>query len=148
MGENINEIDQTNIILNGIYIIYSILSQLHLPNVRPVTLASNLIRILKLRPFLMKGQISTLCQCHISRTGYHSNLGQLPYQRKLSHNSTGLFPNIKQPRSQQSVSPSNQPVVQHSHPVFKIMTRKFCSIFFCRRKLRNENQIINNKKNQ
>ena len=56
MGVNINEIDQTNIILNAIYINYSVLLQFPLPNIDPVLLASNIIRMPKLRRFLMRGQ--------------------------------------------------------------------------------------------
>ena len=44
MGKNINEIDNTNLILNGKYITYSVLLQLFLPNVRPVLFVSDPIR--------------------------------------------------------------------------------------------------------
>ena len=47
MGVNINGINQTNIILNYIYIIYSVLLLLPLPNVCPVPLVRNLRRIPK-----------------------------------------------------------------------------------------------------
>ena len=87
MGININKIDQTNIILNDIYITYSFFSRFPLPYVRPVHLLRNLIRIPKLRGFLMRGQRQSLCQRHGSRTGSHLKTGWLPYQRKLSHKS-------------------------------------------------------------
>ena len=71
MDKNINEIYQTNVILNGIYIPYYLLFRLSLPKARLVPLASNLIRMPKLRRFLMGGQRSNLCQWHSSSTGYH-----------------------------------------------------------------------------
>ena len=55
-GVNINEINQTNIIKNYIWITYSDLSIFPLPNICHVPLASNLIRIPKLRHLLMRGQ--------------------------------------------------------------------------------------------
>ena len=101
-GININEINQTNIIINAIYTTYLVLSQFPLPNVHPIPLASNLISIPKLRRFLMRGQQLSLFQRHSSSTSYHSKTGWLTYQRQLSNKSTGRFPTINQPRSQQS----------------------------------------------
>ena len=131
MGINTNVIYQTNIILNAVYITYSVLSQFPLPNFHPVPLARNLTRIPKLRHFLMRGQQSVLCKLHILNTSYHSKSEWVPYQRKLSHKSTGTFLTINQYFSQQSDGPSNRPAVHHSHPVCKIMTRKYCSVFLC-----------------
>ena len=68
MGKNINEIDETNIILNDKYIIYSVLFRFFLPKVRPVPFASNLIRIPNLKRLFMIGQQSNLCQRHSPRT--------------------------------------------------------------------------------
>ena len=134
MGININEIDQTNIILNVIYITYSVLSRLNLPNVRSVTLASIVIRMPKLRRFLMRGQRLSLCQQHISKTSHHSKTGWVLYQRKISHKITDRFITINQPCSQQSSWPSNQPAFQLLHPVCKKITRKCCSVFLCCKK--------------
>ena len=53
MGKNINEINDTNVILNGKYITYPILFQFCLPKVIPVTFASKLMSIPKMRRFLM-----------------------------------------------------------------------------------------------
>ena len=142
MGININEINQTNIIINAIYITYIVLYQFLLPNVHPIPLAINLISIPKLRRFLMRGQQSSLFQRHSSSTSYHSKTESLPYGRKLSHNSTSWFPTINQPRSQQSTWPSNQPEFQRLHPVFKIMTIYCCYILLCCYKLKHEHQIL------
>ena len=68
---DINEIDHTNIILNGMYINYSVLCQFSLPNLCPVPLASNIIRMPKLRRFLMRGQQSNLYQRHSLGNIYH-----------------------------------------------------------------------------
>ena len=46
MGKHINETNDTNLILNGKYITYSIWFRLCLPKVLPVPFASNLIRML------------------------------------------------------------------------------------------------------
>ena len=62
----------------------------------------------KLRPFLMRGQQSSLCQRHSSRTSYHSNTGWVTHQRKLSNKSNGQFLTINQYFSQQSAWTSNQ----------------------------------------
>ena len=56
MGKDINEIDHTIIILNSINITYSVLLRLYLPQVRPLLLARHLIRMPKMRRFLMRGQ--------------------------------------------------------------------------------------------
>ena len=105
-----------------IYITYSVLFLFPLPNAINLPLASNLIRTPKLRWFLMIGQRSSLCKFHRSRTSYHSKMGWVPYQRKLSHNNTSRFLTINQSCSQQSYWPSNRPAVQCSHPVCNIMT--------------------------
>ena len=55
MGININEIYQTNIILNYTYVTYSLLSKFPPPNVCPVPLVSNLIIMPKLRLFWIRG---------------------------------------------------------------------------------------------
>ena len=136
MGKHINEINQTNIIINDIYITYLVLSQLPLPNVHPIPLASNLISIPKLRRFLMRGQQLSLCQRHSSSTSYHSKTGWLPYQIKRLHKSTSWFPTINQPRSQQSTWPSNQPEFQRLRLVCKIITRYCCSVFLCCKKVK------------
>ena len=131
MGLNINETDQTNIILNTIKITYSVLLRFPLPYVWPIPLASNLIRMPKLRQFLMIGQRSSLCHCHILRSSYHSKTGWVPYQIRRSHKSTRRFLTINQPRPQQSAWPSNCPAVQRSHPLCRIMTLQCCSVFLC-----------------
>ena len=64
MGININGIDQSNIILNTIYITYPILVQISLPNIRPVKLSSNPIRLPIHRSFLNKGIQMSLCKHH------------------------------------------------------------------------------------
>ena len=129
MGIKINKIYQTNIILNDISITYYILLRISLPHVRPVPLASNLIRIPKLRQFLIRGQQSSLFEHHRSRTSYHSNTTWVPYQSRLSHKITSRFLTVSQLYSQQSAWPLNQPAFQRLHSVWKIMTRYSCSIF-------------------
>ena len=64
IGVNINGIDQSNIILNAIYITYPILVQLPLPNIIPLPLASNLIRIRKHRRFPKRCLQLSLCKSH------------------------------------------------------------------------------------
>ena len=56
MVKNINEIDHTHIILNGKYIPYSVLFPLCVPKVFPIPFVRNIIRMPKLRRFLMIGQ--------------------------------------------------------------------------------------------
>ena len=46
MDKHINEIDDTNVILNGKYITYSVWFRLCLPKFRPVPFARDLIRML------------------------------------------------------------------------------------------------------
>ena len=89
MGKNINEIDHTNIILNGIYIAYSVLFLVYLPKFHPVPFASNLIRMPKLRRFLMIGQRSNSCRRHSPSTSFNSKTGWILYQIKLSRKSNG-----------------------------------------------------------
>ena len=89
--------DETNIILNGKWISYSVLFRFFIVNFFHVTFASNLIRMQKLRRFLMIGQRSNVCQRHIQRTSFNSNTVWLPYQMKLSCKSTAIFPTINQP---------------------------------------------------
>ena len=100
----------------------------------------------KLGRFFMISQLSILCKHHSSRTSYHSKTNWVPNHRKLSHKSTGRFLTINQSWLQQSAWPSNWPVVQHSHPVWKIMTRQCCSLFLCCKKIKHENQIIITRK--
>ena len=95
MGINIIGINQTNIIQIAIYITSFVFSQFPLPNYLPVLVASFLIQILKHRRFLMRVLRLSLCKQHSSRTGYHSNIEWLMYQRKTSHKSTGQFFNSK-----------------------------------------------------
>ena len=101
MGKNINEIDQTNIILNGKYITYSVLFQICVPKLFLIPFARSLIRMPKLRRFLIIGQLSNLCQRHSPRNSFNLNMGCLPYEIKLSNKSTGRFPTINQPHQQQ-----------------------------------------------
>ena len=56
MGENIDEINDTNIILNGKYITYSILFKFCPPKVCPVPFASDLISMPKTEAPKMIGQ--------------------------------------------------------------------------------------------
>ena len=116
MGRNINEIDNTNIVINGKKINYSVLLRFCLPIFRPMPFASNLIVMPKLRRFLMIGQRSNLCQRHNPRTSFNSNKGWLPYHIRLSHKSTGRFPTINQPHYQQWTDHSNRHAVQKLAP--------------------------------
>ena len=79
--------------------------------VPPYHYQSNLIRMPKLRCSLIKVQWYILCQRNRSITSHHSKIGGLPYQRKLSHKNTGIFPTVNQPRSQQSARSLNQSIV-------------------------------------
>ena len=56
MGKNINEIDDTAVILSDKYITYSVFLRFCLPKVFPVPFARKLVRMPRLRPFLMIGQ--------------------------------------------------------------------------------------------
>ena len=56
MGKNINEIDDTNVILNDKYITYPVLFRFCIPKVLPATFPSKLISMQKLRRFLIIGQ--------------------------------------------------------------------------------------------
>ena len=96
----------------------------------------------------MRGIWSSLCKCHSLRTTYHSKTEWVPYQRKLSHKSTGQFLTINQSCSQQSAWYLNRPAAQRSHPVCKIVNSQWCSVFLCCKKLKHENTIMSNKKNQ
>ena len=97
----------------------------------PVLLARRLIRMPELRRFWMRGQQWSLWKQHSSRNSYHSKTGWVPHHSKLSHKSNSWFLSINYPRSQQSYLPSNQPVSQGSHSVYKIMSSYCCSIFLC-----------------
>ena len=131
MGININGINKANIILIAIYITSFVFSQFYVLNVLPVLLASTLIQIPRHRRFLMRGLRLSLCERHSLRNSYHSNIEWLMYHRKLSHKSTGQFLTVDKSISQQSACPSNQPEVQCSQLVCKIMTIQYCSVFLC-----------------
>ena len=127
---------------------YLIVYWFPLPNVIYVSLANNLIGIKKHRRFLMKGVQSSFCKRHSSRTIYHSNTEWVPYKIKLSHLRNVQIKIVNQSLSQQSDLSHNFPRVHHSHPVGKIMTLLCCSIFLFYEKLKHENPIISDKKNQ
>ena len=126
---------------------YSIVWWFPLPKVLSVLLAINSIWITKHRCFLIRGIWSSICKRHSLRTDYNSKTEWVPCQRQLCHKSTGWFPTVNQYCSQQLAWPSNCPCAQRSHPVCKIMTLPCCSVFFCCRKLTNENPIIIIEKN-
>ena len=75
--------NQTKIIIIVIMSTYSVQYWRPLPNVIPVSLASNLTRITKKRHSSMRGQRSVVCQRHISRTSYHARTGWLQYRINL-----------------------------------------------------------------
>ena len=97
MGKNINEIDDTNVILNGKYITYSVLFQLCSPSATPVPFSRNLISIPKTEALKMIGKRTYLCPRHIPRTSFNSKAVWVPYQIKLRHKSTGRFPTKNKP---------------------------------------------------
>ena len=127
---DINEIDHTNIILNGMYINYSVLCQFSLPNLFPVPLASNIIRMPKLSHFLMIGQRWNLCQRHILRTRFKRRNGYrtrenlvpiLPFDFQLKLTSLTIISwSLKSTCSSEDHARYEE-----------IMIRYCCSIFLC-----------------
>ena len=138
MGININGINLTNIIQIAIYITSFDFSQFPLPFLLPVLLARYLIQIPRHRRFLMRGLRLSLCERHSLRNSYHSNIEWLMYHIKLSHKITGKFLTVDKSISQQSACPSNQPEVQCSQLVCKIMTIQCRSVFLWCKKLKHE----------
>ena len=55
----------------------------------------------------MRGQQSSLCKSHRSRTTYYSNTGWVPYHSKLSHKNTDRFLTMNKTHSQQQDLPLN-----------------------------------------
>ena len=146
MGININEIYQTNIILNYTYVTYSLLSKFPPPNVFPVPLVSNLIIMPKLKHSLMRGYPSSLFQLHTSITSYYLKTGWVSHQKQLMHKSTFQVLTINQSRSWQSAWPLHRPAAQCLNPLCTINTGKCSSICLFCKKVNHKDRIIGNTK--